>query len=64
MGCRCRLFSIGYGLFSLFHGDNSQTERHNAKVNTRILGTTSVQSSERKNGALAAKRHQMKHLGF
>jgi hypothetical protein len=28
------------------------------------FGTTSVQLRERKNGALAPKRHQMKHLEF
>jgi hypothetical protein len=29
-----------------------------------FFGTTSVQLSERKNGALLPKRHQMKHLEF
>jgi len=33
-------------------------------VNPRILGTTSGQLGERKNGALAPKRHQMKYLEF
>ena len=33
-------------------------------ISSRILGTTSVQLSERKNGFLAPKRHQIKHLEF
>ncbi len=31
---------------------------------SRTLGTTSVQLSERKNGFLTPKRHQIKHLEF
>jgi len=31
---------------------------------SQALGTTSVQLSERKNGFLTPKRHQIKHLEF
>ena len=35
-----------------------------ARSSCQILGTTSVQLCERKNGVVLPKRHQMKHLDF
>jgi len=39
-------------------------KQHSTVCSGREFGTNSVQLRERKNGSLAPKRHQMKHLDF